>query len=375
MPIISEMHYSNAYAASSGVSEFLEVTLLPGEDPADYTVAFYEANGTVGLVVPLTDPDVQVTTDPVTGRSYYVISADDFSPLALTDPDGGGAGNYEAYALVDTSGPTNTVVEFYDIGGGTQNITAVNGPAAGATSVNVPVPTGPNAATYSIQFLPGAPGVPIYDAVSEGAPVICFRADTRIATPAGPRPVAELRPGDRVLIHGGGLDIVRWVGRRSLDARALRRNPRLRPVRIAPDALGPGQPATELRVSQQHRFLVSGPVAGRVFGAPAVLLPAKDMTELPGVAIDTTDGPVDYVHFALSSHACVFANGALAETLLPGPLALAALDPDARAELTAIFGPALEDLAAPAFPAVSGRRARRLIARHAANRKPLVAPI
>jgi len=49
MARISELHYSNAYASASGVAEFVEVALAPGEDPADFTVSFYDADGTVLL--------------------------------------------------------------------------------------------------------------------------------------------------------------------------------------------------------------------------------------------------------------------------------------------------------------------------------------
>ncbi|MEL6643039.1 MAG: Hint domain-containing protein [Pseudomonadota bacterium] len=373
MANISELHYSNAYSNASGVSEFLEVTLLPGEDPADFTVAFYQADGSFGIAIPLNDPDVIVTTDPGTGRGYYQISEDDF-PILLTDPDGGGSTNYEAYALVDTSTVPGTVVNFFDIGGGTQNITASGGPADGATSTNIPVPTGPNAATYSIQFLPGDPGTPIYEPLTEGGPVVCFRAGTLIDTPAGARAVETLGIGDAVTLESGEAAQIRWSAHRHIPAGDIRRHRNLRPVCIAAGSLGPNQPAQDLWVSQQHRFLVRGPIAERVFGEASVLVRARDMTALPGVTISDRVEPVDYHHFAIPSHGCVIANGAVAETLYPGPMALAALTAEARAELVAMFGD--DELArlrqrAP-IPPVAGRRARRMIERHAANNKPLV---
>ncbi|MEO0703742.1 MAG: Hint domain-containing protein [Pseudomonadota bacterium] len=375
MANISELHYSNAYSNATGVSEFLEVTLLPGEDPADFTVAFYQANGDFGIAVALTDPDVIVATDAATGRGFYQISEDDF-PILLTDPDGGGSTNYEAYALVDTSTVPGTVVQFLDIGGGTTNITADGGPADGAVSSNIPVPTGPNAATYSIQFLPGDPGTPIYEPLTEGGPVICFCAGAMIATPDGPRAVEELQRGDLVQLETGGAAQIRWTGHRHVTADEVRRDRRLRPVRVAAGSLGPGQPERDLWVSQQHRFLVRGPIAERVFGRKAVLVRARDMIALDGVAISDAAAPVDYHHFAIASHGCVIANGAVAETLFPGPMALAALTAEARAELIALFG--ADELARlhadTPIPPVAGRRARRMIARHAANNKPLVTP-
>ncbi len=55
MARISELHYSNAYAASSGEAEFLEVALNASEDPADFMVGFYQSDGSHGLDVNLQD--------------------------------------------------------------------------------------------------------------------------------------------------------------------------------------------------------------------------------------------------------------------------------------------------------------------------------
>ncbi|MEO0677922.1 MAG: type I secretion protein, partial [Pseudomonadota bacterium] len=130
MARISELHYSNAFARESGVEEFLEVALTPGDDPGDFTVSFYNADGSVGIEIPLDHPDVQFSIDAENGEYIYVVSAEDF-PIQLTDPDGSSSNNYEAFSLTDTSGPTPDVLDFYDIGGGTQNILATDGLAAG----------------------------------------------------------------------------------------------------------------------------------------------------------------------------------------------------------------------------------------------------
>lgn len=127
MARISELHYSNAYASSSGVNEFLEVSLAPDEMRANYVVAFYQSNGQQGLTVTLDNAAIQTSIDAETGETVLVISADDF-PIYLTDPDGGGPTNYEAYALVDISTGAPQVIDFYDIGGGTQNVLATDGP-------------------------------------------------------------------------------------------------------------------------------------------------------------------------------------------------------------------------------------------------------
>ena len=230
MARISELHYSNAYARNSGVSEFLEVSLAPGEDPADFTVSFYQANGTVGIEIPLNHPDVQVSTGSL-GETVYVISADDF-PILLTDPDGGGANNYEAYALTNTD--TGDVIDFYDIGGGTTEITAVDGLAAGATSENVAVVVGPNQTTTTLQWNNPDPDTLTYETADPGDNGMAwFVAGSMIETPKGLRKVQQIAPGDWVCTKDHGPQPVRWVGKTKVSGKGKRA-----PVRIAKGQFG-----------------------------------------------------------------------------------------------------------------------------------------
>lgn len=326
MARISELHYSNAYANSSDVSEFLEVSLQPSEDPADFTVSFYQANGTAGIEIPLTHPDIQVTTDPDNGELVYVISADHF-PILLTDPDGGGANNYEAYALTNTG--TGEVIDFYDIGGGTQNITALDGAAAGAASVNLPVLVGPSSTTTTLQFNQPDPDTLTYETVAPGdTGVACFAAGTLIDTPQGPRPVSAIGPGDLVLTVDAGPQPVRWAGAQTVRGRGA-----LAPVRIEAGAFGADR---DVFVSPQHRVLVTGWQAELYFGEPEVLVPAVALTGCAGV----TRAPCDlitYVHFMFDSHQLVTASGFVSESFLPGTEALNGVSIGAAEELFSLF--------------------------------------
>ena len=47
MAFISEIHYRSVDVAQSDPSsfEFVEVTLAPGDDPADFVVSFYDTHG------------------------------------------------------------------------------------------------------------------------------------------------------------------------------------------------------------------------------------------------------------------------------------------------------------------------------------------
>lgn len=326
MPRISELHYSNAYAASSGVSEFLEVSLGPADDPADFTVSFYQANGTVGIEVTLDNPLVQVSVDPDNGEVVYVISADQF-PIRLTDPDGGGANNYEAYALTNTA--TSTVLDFYDIGGGTQNITALDGVAAGAVSQNLPVLVGPNATTTTLQFNQPDPDTLTYDTVNPGdTGLACFAAGTRLDTPTGPRAIETLRPGDLVTTLDDGPQPVRWIGQRVAAGRG-----RFAPIRIMTGTLGATEP---ILVSPQHRLLITGWQAELLLGEPEVLVPAKLLVNGDTISTAPRDR-ICYVHLMFDRHQVVMSSGLRSESFYPGQEALSGLDRAAAEELFALF--------------------------------------
>ncbi|WP_170762097.1 Hint domain-containing protein [Ruegeria lacuscaerulensis] len=326
MARISELHYSNAYAANSGVNEFLEVSLGSTEDPADFTVSFYQANGQVGIEIPLDHPNVQVSIDPDNNEQVFVISAGDF-PILLTDPDGGGANNYEAYALTNTG--TGEVIDFYDIGGGTQNIVAQNGLAAGQTSVNLPVIVGPNQTTTTLQFNQPDPDTLVHATVNPGdSGAACFTAGTLVDTPDGPRCVETLRPGDLVNTVDDGPIPIRWVGGTTVAGRD-----RFAPIRISAGALGA---EVDILVSPQHRLLISGWQAELMFGEDEILVPAKSLVN--GTTV--TEMPCDivtYVHLLFDRHQLVTTSGLVSESFFPGQEALAGFATETAAELFALF--------------------------------------
>lgn len=339
MARISELHYSNAYAASSGVPEFLEVSLAPTEDPADFTVGFYNADGSLILEVPLDDPGVTVTFDPASNENVYVISSTVFGVL-LTDPDGAGANNAEAFALTNTD--TGTVIDFYDIGGGTQNIQAVGGAADGAVSTNVSVPTAPNDATYSIQFNQPDPTTPVAVPVNPGDSGVCFTPGTLIETADGPHPVETLREGDLILTRDHGFQPLRWVARRTVPAAGV-----LAPILIPAGRFGLSR---DLRVSPQHRVLVTGWQAELLTGEPEVLVPARHLLDGDRVR-RCVGGTVTYIHLLFDSHQLVLTQGLWTESFHPGEQGLDTMTEAAREELIAIF-PELATLTDAYGPAV-----------------------
>ncbi|MEP5728946.1 MAG: Hint domain-containing protein [Sulfitobacter sp.] len=328
MARISELHYSNTLAANSGVAEFLEVALGPTEDPADFTVSFYEADGSLGFEITLDDPLVVASVDPDNGELIYVLSAANL-PIFLTDPDGGGTNNYEAYALTDTSAVPGTVIDFYDIGGGTQNITAVGGAAGGAMSENISTPTGPDTTTTSIQFNQPNPDTITYETLSPGdTGIACFTAGTLIETETGPKAIETLLPGDLIWTFDAGLQPVRWIGVRDVAGLGP-----MAPIRFETGAMG----ATEtLFLSPQHRVLVTGWKAELLFGQGEVLVPAKSLINDLDIRRITMPR-VTYVHVLLDNHQIVRTHGVLSESFLPGASILADTQTETYREIAALF--------------------------------------
>lgn len=331
MARISELHYSNAYARSSGVSEFLETALRPSENPADFTVSFYQSDGTVGFELALDAAAIPSFVDPDNNEVIFVISADNF-PILLTDPDGGGATNYEAYALTNTT--TGEVVDFYDIGGGTQTITAVDGVASGAESVNLPVLVGPNQTTSTLQFNQPNPDMLVYGTVAPGdTGLACFVAGTAISTAEGKKSVECILPGDLLETRDNGKQTVRWVGHSEVAGVG-----RFAPVRITRGTLGAKR---DLFVSPQHRILVEGWQSELFFGASELLVPALALingTSVRRVAMQR----VTYVHVMFDQHQILDTHGVQSESFFPGDTALRGMVGETRDELFALF-PELEN--------------------------------
>lgn len=158
--------------------------------------------------------------------------------------------------------------------------------------------------------------------------VPCFVAGTLIATPAGPRPVESLRPGDLVLTQDDGAQPLRWVGSRSVAAEGA-----LAPIRISAGAFGAHQ---ALMLSPQHRVLVRDPLAELLFGDVEVLVAAKDLVNGTTVSV-VEGGRVEYVHILFDRHQLVWSAGLATESFLPGPQVMGGFDACVQDEICAIF--------------------------------------
>jgi len=166
---------------------------------------------------------------------------------------------------------------------------------------------------------------------------VCFTAGTLIETSDGSRPIETLGIGCEVITADHGPQPIRWIESSYLTAERLKETPSLRPVRIRAGSLGPNVPRRDLVVSQQHRILIRGPTVELLFGASEALVAAKHLCSWPGIDIETSHEPVEYLHILLDRHEILTAEGAPAESLFLGEEALHAISSEALQELAAIF--------------------------------------
>ncbi|MBB3993817.1 hypothetical protein GGR95_001448 [Sulfitobacter undariae] len=205
--------------------------------------------------------------------------------------------------------------------------------------------------------------------------VACFTADTLIETVDGLIPVQDLQVGCMIQTLDHGPQPLMALLSRHVDVATLQEMPNLAPVRITAGALGQGLPLRDLLVSPQHRFLARSVVVRRMFEAAETLLSAKQLTALPGIAVDNSQSEVTYFHLVMPHHEIVIAEGTPTESFYCGEMAMKSLTPAARAELSKLFPDLLTGVSGvePVRPLPSPRRQKQLVSRLLRNTKPVLA--
>lgn len=215
-------------------------------------------------------------------------------------------------------------------------------------------------------------------APTPGASNVCFADGTYIATPNGNIPIEQLRAGDLVYTLDRMAQPITWTYSHRWTAQQIKDTPSLAAVHIRAGALGAGMPSCDLRVSQQHRILIEGPIAQRMFGTLEVLIPAKALLGLPDVSLEFPETGVTYFHIMLDQHEVVFSNGIPSESLFLGLQALSTIPHSALNEICAVLGVSrlqLGTMTGPITPVRNFARRRKavnLVSRHAKNCVPIV---
>lgn len=217
------------------------------------------------------------------------------------------------------------------------------------------------------------------DTPTPGTTNICFANGTQLLTPSGLRKVDALKVGDQVITADGTAKPIQWIYAKTWHKSETDSAPNLQPICILQGALGLNLPSRDLRLSQQHRVLVQGPIAKRMFGVDEVLVPAKALLALPGIFIEKQSGSIAYYHVMLAQHDILVAEGVQSESLYLGPQALSSIPQAALTDALNMLGLHISQIAhcklKPARPLAPIKQARRLIKRHRRNDKPILADL
>ncbi|MHA6347440.1 Hint domain-containing protein [Roseivivax sp. CAU 1761] len=168
---------------------------------------------------------------------------------------------------------------------------------------------------------PDAPGCHrdpalVYLAASDAAEPVGrmpgLTAATPVLTPAGPRPVAELRPGDTVLTRDAGPQPVLAVLSRTVPAYGA-----FRPVHVRAPALGLAQ---DLVVAPGQRLVMAGPDVEYTFGCETVAVPAETLLGGGDAGSETRYMFLRYHQVLLPRHAALLAAGIALDSFYAGRL-------------------------------------------------------
>ena len=284
---------------------------------------------------------------------------------AVEGPNGGGAGGgIGVFVNSATQG---------DISVGNVQIFS-----AGATTVTLTITPQFDVDTFRIegQFAFGGSGsfLRLGGVTVDQAGAPCFTKGTMIDTPSGRKAIETLKVGDLVETLDHGPQAIRWIGTRSIKFTEQSPHSKLRPIVIRAGALGREVPNVDMRVSRQHRMLISSKIAERMFDAPQVLIPAVRLLVLPNVELDEEVQEIDYLHVMFDHHQVIWADGAPSESFLFGPEAMKSISHEAREEVEALFPELVsgEAFYEPARIIPIGKRQKKLIERHVSNVQNLV---
>ena len=168
--------------------------------------------------------------------------------------------------------------------------------------------------------------------------IICFARGTEIKTYEGVRAIETLRVDDLVHTIDAGYVPVKWLGQSDVSASEMQRWTNLMPVRVKPNAFGPGRPTKDVVLSPNHRVLVTGARAELHFGEDEVLVPIKALINGVTIQQEAACSGISYFHLLLDGHHIVDTCGLMSESLFLGDQSMLAMseraDQDLRSALT-----------------------------------------
>ncbi len=132
--------------------------------------------------------------------------------------------------------------------------------------------------------------------------IVCFLADTHIATPIGETPVEALSVGDLVRTANGRDRAIKWIGTGQVLATPGRRTGNT-PVIVRKGALADAVPSRDMRLTKGHSLFLDG-----------VLIPVEHLVNHRSIIWDDRAREVTIYHIELETHDVLIADGAPAES-------------------------------------------------------------
>ncbi len=160
-------------------------------------------------------------------------------------------------------------------------------------------------------------------------PIPCFVRGSKIETGDGPKLVEDLKVGDYVLTLDNGLQQIRWIGRVKVPSSG-----KFAPIVVSQGALGNRQ---ELRVSPEHRVLISGWKAELLYGLDQVLVAAKHLCNGNTIYRSCDGEPVEYFHLMFDQHELLLSSGLWSESYFVDPSRVEFLPSPIETELRTLF--------------------------------------
>ncbi|MGR3515338.1 MAG: Hint domain-containing protein [Paracoccaceae bacterium] len=148
----------------------------------------------------------------------------------------------------------------------------------------------------------------------ENGLILCFTDGVLMNTPTGARPIESLTAGDLVLTQDNGAMPLLFASSSCVSGKGEQA-----PILIRAGALGPGRPDRDMRVSPQHRVLITGWAAQLYAGTEEVLVPAKALIN-DRTILRAPCAQVTYRHLLFKNHQIVTAHGLASESLYPDHL-------------------------------------------------------
>lgn len=159
--------------------------------------------------------------------------------------------------------------------------------------------------------------------------ITCFVRGALIEVEGGKETkVEDLRVGDLIRTKDHGFQAIRWIGSTTVPGVG-----KLSPVVFRKGALGNTR---ELRVSPEHRMLITSAKAELLFAKSEVLVSAKSLVNGRTI-VRTDEDKVEYFHILFDQHEVIFSEGIPSESLYLGTQAIKALSDAARAEIFSLF--------------------------------------